>query len=307
MAAAVVGAATKPHALLLHSHLTHGMDRKTHMWQTLANLLGASAINASTQIMAATALFGRAVDLEEVPAVLESLFGGLAAVLFSVALFAASLSASAVSVETGVLMFRYTTGRRFSAAEARLTARLVSIAPALAALHLGANPWCYTQYVLSLVLPVVMTATVRWSWHMVGTAGRAAALAGTVFVTADYTPLLPARTPRIFLSASLSLAMRCTTSGLTTCSSFSVSRNVSSGVRPISRKNSSRVLCIWLSSSTRLQPASVRLRLFLPLYVTSPSASSSLTIFKALLGYTPRDRASFEGVTPSPKGCVASR
>ncbi len=40
VAAAVVGAATKPHALLLHSHLTHGMDRKTHMWQTLANLLG---------------------------------------------------------------------------------------------------------------------------------------------------------------------------------------------------------------------------------------------------------------------------
>jgi hypothetical protein len=75
VAAAVVGAATKPHALLLHSHLTHG--RKTHMWQTLANLLGVSAINASTQIMEKAALFGRAVDLEEVPAVLEPLFGGL--------------------------------------------------------------------------------------------------------------------------------------------------------------------------------------------------------------------------------------
>jgi len=81
--AAVVGAATKPHALLLHSHLTHG--RKTHMWQTLTNLLGASAINASTQIMETAALFGRAVDLEEEPAVLEPLFGGLAAVLFSAA------------------------------------------------------------------------------------------------------------------------------------------------------------------------------------------------------------------------------
>jgi Mn2+/Fe2+ NRAMP family transporter len=81
------------------------------------------------------------MDLEEVPAVLEPLFGGLAAVLFSVALFAASLSASAVSVEAGVLVFRYATGRRFSAAEARLTARLVNIASALAALHLGASPW----------------------------------------------------------------------------------------------------------------------------------------------------------------------
>jgi hypothetical protein len=39
--------------------------------------------------------------------------------------------------------------------------------------------------VLSLVLPVVMAA-VQWSWHMVGTAGKAAALAGTVFVTAVY-------------------------------------------------------------------------------------------------------------------------
>jgi hypothetical protein len=37
--------------------------------------------------------------------------------------------------------------------------------------------------VLSLVLPVVMAA-VQWSWHMVGIAGKAAALAGTVFVTA---------------------------------------------------------------------------------------------------------------------------
>jgi Mn2+/Fe2+ NRAMP family transporter len=92
VAAAVVGAATKPHDLLLHSHLTHG--RKTHMWQTLTNLLGASAINASTQIMETAALFGRAVDLEEVPAVLEPLFGGLAAVLFS----AASLSLCGVCV-----------------------------------------------------------------------------------------------------------------------------------------------------------------------------------------------------------------
>ncbi len=85
VAAAIVGAATKPHALLLHSHLTHGMDRKTHMWQTLTNLLGASAINASTQIMETAAFLGRAVDLEEVPAILEPLFGGLAAVLFSAA------------------------------------------------------------------------------------------------------------------------------------------------------------------------------------------------------------------------------
>jgi len=187
VAAAVVEAATKPHALLLHSHLTRGMDRKVHMWQTLANLLGVSAINISIQIMAATALFGRAVDLEEVPAVLEPLFGGLAAALFSVALFAASLSASAVSVEAGVLVFRYATGRRFSAAEARLAARLVNIAPALAALHLGTSPLhvlVYTQYVLSLILPVVMAAAVRWSWRMLGAAGRAAALAGTVFVTA---------------------------------------------------------------------------------------------------------------------------
>ena len=187
VAVAIMGATIMPHALLLHSHLTHGMDRRVHMWQTLANLLGASAINVSMQIMAATALFGRAVDLGEAPAVLEPLFGGLAAFLFSVALFAASLSASAVSVEAGVLVFRYATGRRFSAAAARLTARLVNIAPALAALHLGASPvevLVYTQYVLSLVLPVVMAAAVRWSWRMLGAAGRAAALAGTVFVTA---------------------------------------------------------------------------------------------------------------------------
>jgi manganese transport protein len=178
VAVAIMGATIMPHALVLHSHLTHVMDR---------GVLGASAINASMQIMAATALFGRAVDLGKAPAVLEPLFGGLAAFLFSVALFAASLSASAVSVEAGVLVFRYATGRWFSAAAARLTARLVNIAPALAALHLGASPvevLVYTQYVLSPDLPVVMAAAVRWSWRMLGSAGRATALAGTVFVTA---------------------------------------------------------------------------------------------------------------------------
>jgi hypothetical protein len=42
------------------------------------------------------------------------------------------------------------------------------------------------QYVLSLALSVVMAA-VQWSWHMMGTAGKAADLAGTVFVTAVYS------------------------------------------------------------------------------------------------------------------------
>jgi manganese transport protein len=100
--AAIMGATIMPHNLLLHSHLTHGMDRGVHMWQTLANLLGVSAINASMQIMAATALFGRAVDLGEAPAVLEPLFGGLAAFLFSVALFAASLGLCGVGGGWGV-------------------------------------------------------------------------------------------------------------------------------------------------------------------------------------------------------------
>ncbi len=40
-----------------------------------------------------------------------------------------------------VFVFRYATGIKFSAAEARLTVRLVNIASALAALHLGASPW----------------------------------------------------------------------------------------------------------------------------------------------------------------------
>jgi hypothetical protein len=44
--------------------------------------------------METAALFGRAVDLGEAPAVLEPLFGGLAAVLFS----AASLSFCGVGV-----------------------------------------------------------------------------------------------------------------------------------------------------------------------------------------------------------------
>ncbi len=167
VAAAVVGASTKPHALLLHSHLAHGMDRKTHTWQTLVNLLGGlrcKRFNSDHGDSGPPREGGGSGGGAGGP---EPLFGGLRGV-------------------SAVLVFRHATSGRFSAAEARLAARLANIAPAPAALHLGANPLhvlVYTQWVLSLVLPAVMAA-VRWCWRMVEAAGRAVALAGTVFVTA---------------------------------------------------------------------------------------------------------------------------
>jgi hypothetical protein len=195
-----MGAAIMPHALLLHSHLTHGMDRKIHMWQTLANLLGASAINASIQIMAATALFGRAVDLEEVPAVLEPLFGGLAAVLIS----AASLQCwcSATPQAEGFRPLRRGSPHFTSAPAPGLHA--VRAVAGLAGGHGGGA--------VELAYGGDSGGGGRPGGHSLRDGGL----------------LLRRRLgPRIFFSVSLSSATRRTTSGLAVCSSFSVSRNAS--------------------------------------------------------------------------------
>ena len=97
-------------------------------------------------------------------------------------------------------------------------------------------------------------------------------------------------------------ATRRTTPGLTTCSSFSASRNASLGARPISRKNPSRVKLLHpppacLGEAEAL-PAAVRHQ---PLCLQLPHH------LQGVAGFHAEGPASFEGVKPSPKGCVVSR
>ncbi|ACB39284.1 Nramp family divalent metal transporter [Pyrobaculum neutrophilum] len=182
VAAAILGATVMPHALILHSHLAKGLPRRWHRDQTVANLAGASLINAAIQITAAAALGGREVDLAAVPNVLAPLYGPASAVLFSTALLLSSLSASAVSAEAGALAARYITGRRLEKWQTRLAARAVNALPAAAALAAGASPLdllVYSQYALSLTLPLYLALITAWTWKHLAPAGRAAALAAT--------------------------------------------------------------------------------------------------------------------------------
>lgn len=167
VAAAIVGATIMPHAVLLHSHIALGQVRREHMYQTAFNLLGASLINAAILITSAYVLFGRDVDIQEVPRVLEPLYGALSAFLFSLALLLSGISSSAVSVEVGVLTARYIFGRVVQPWKVRLVARLVNLAPAVLAVGaLGVSPitvLVYTQAVLAATLPVVLAALWKFS------------------------------------------------------------------------------------------------------------------------------------------------
>ena len=165
VAAAIVGATIMPHAVILHTHIAVGQQRADHLYQTLVNLLGAAAINASILIVSAYELHGLDAELTEIPKILEPLYGPLAAFLFSMALLLSGVSSSAVSVEVGLLTARYLFGKAVAPWKARLAARAVNIVPAvLAVAAAGISPLTilvYTQAVLAAVLPFVLAVL----WH----------------------------------------------------------------------------------------------------------------------------------------------
>jgi len=193
VAAAIVGATIMPHAVVLHSHLAVGQRREEHLRQTVVNLLGAAAINASILISSAYALHGAHADVTDVPKLLEPLYGPLSAYLFSLAMLLSGLSSSAVSVEFGLITARLLLGRPVSAWKARLAARAVNVAPAVLALTaLGMTPLSvlvYTQFVLAAALPAVLAMLWAYSKGAVGGAVRA-----VVGATALYAAALTALT-----------------------------------------------------------------------------------------------------------------
>ncbi|MGC9117924.1 MAG: Nramp family divalent metal transporter [Thermoproteus sp.] len=165
-AASIIGATVMPHALLLHSHIVGGLDRRTHRVQTLYNLGIASGVNAAMQVVAAYALYGRSVGISSVPKVLEPLYGPFAGLAFSIALLSSGLASSAVSVQAGTLILERTLGRDVARYKARLFFRLINIIPTAAVLAAGVNPLellVYTQVVLSMVLPMVLLPLVAFA------------------------------------------------------------------------------------------------------------------------------------------------
>ncbi len=110
----------------------------------LGQSIGGLRCKRFNSIMETAALFGRAVDLAEVPAVLEPLFGGLAAVLFSAASLQCWCSATPQAGGFRPLRRGSPPTRQHRPVARRASPRR--------------QPLVYMQYVLSLVLPVVMAA-----------------------------------------------------------------------------------------------------------------------------------------------------
>ncbi|MEL9991915.1 MAG: Nramp family divalent metal transporter [Thermoproteus sp.] len=185
-AASIIGATVMPHALVLHSHIVEGLDRRTHKFQTLYNLGVASAVNAAMQIVAAYALYGAAnVQLSLVPKVLEPLYGPLAGYAFSIALLSSGLASSAVSVQTGALMMERIFERNIAKYRARALLRAINIIPTAIVLLEGLNPLyllVYTQVVLSLVLPAVLVPLVKFASPYLDKRIVAVAYAASIFI-----------------------------------------------------------------------------------------------------------------------------
>lgn len=184
-AASILGATVMPHAVLLHSHIVEGLDRRSHKIQTLYNLGVASAVNAAMQVVAAYALYGKNVEISTVPKVLEPLYGPLAGLVFSIALLSAGLASSAVSVQAGTLILERALGRKVAKYKARLVFRLANVVPTVAVLATGFNPLellVYTQVVLSVVLPAVLLPLVFYASPYISRRLAVAAYISTAFV-----------------------------------------------------------------------------------------------------------------------------
>ncbi|MBE9390924.1 Nramp family divalent metal transporter [Fervidicoccus fontis] len=173
-ATSIIGATIMPHAIILHSYLSAeksagkgGINKKgeikNHLKETLANLGGASLVNAAIQIMSYYAFYLKGLtnitSLESAYYTLAPLFGALASWIFAISLFSSGLSSSMVSVIAGVKILESYFGTPTKQWKVRLMLRLINMVPFLIAVYLGVDMMSilvYTQAILSFSLPLVL-------------------------------------------------------------------------------------------------------------------------------------------------------
>ncbi|NUT96392.1 MAG: Nramp family divalent metal transporter [Saccharothrix sp.] len=170
LATGIFGATVMPHVVYLHSDLTSGLHdtdvarNRAALRTTRADIavaLGiAAVVNVSMLLVAATALPGIGGDsLTEVHAAVTTTLGATAGIAFAVALLASGLAASSVGTYSGEVVMRGFLGRRVPTA----VRRLVTMAPAIIVLWLGADPTealVLSQVVLSFGIPAALIPVV---------------------------------------------------------------------------------------------------------------------------------------------------
>ncbi|MEU4688905.1 Nramp family divalent metal transporter [Actinoplanes sp. NPDC023714] len=171
LATGILGATVMPHVIYLHSALTKtravaaadpGRRREALRCQradTLIALGAAGLVNLAMLVIAAQLFAGSGIGgtdtLEGIHAGLGSVLDGHAALAFAIALLASGLASSGVGTYAGQVVMQGFIGRTIPLA----VRRLVTMAPAMVVLLLGADPTTalvWSQVVLSFGVPFAL-------------------------------------------------------------------------------------------------------------------------------------------------------
>jgi manganese transport protein len=170
IAVGILGATVMPHVVYLHSALTSGRIRAiTHedvrhlirisRVDVVLAMVIAGSVNAAMLISAAAALHGSGLaeieTLAGAHAAIGTSIGAGAALAFAIALLASGLSSSSVGTLAGQVVMAGFINRRIPLA----LRRLITLAPALAILAIGAEPTfvlILSQVVLSFGIPFAL-------------------------------------------------------------------------------------------------------------------------------------------------------
>jgi manganese transport protein len=175
LATGILGATVMPHVIYLHSALTKtrsaaaadpGQRRTALRYQrvdTLVALGAAGLVNLAMLVIAAQLFFGTGIPgtdtLDGIHAGLGLTLDGYAALAFAVALLASGFASSSVGTYAGQVVMQGFIGRAIP-----LTLRrLLTMAPAMAVLLLGADPTAaliWSQVVLSFGVPFALVPLV---------------------------------------------------------------------------------------------------------------------------------------------------
>jgi manganese transport protein len=177
LAVGIIGATVMPHALFIHSGLTQHrivpknatQARRIVRFESIDVVIAlgiAGLINMSMLAMAASAFHGAGQgsvgDLTTAYKTLTPLLGPAAGVTFLVALLASGLSSSTVGTMAGQVIMQGFVGFTIPL----WVRRLVTMAPAVVVIGLGADPTMslvISQVVLSLVLPVPILSLILFT------------------------------------------------------------------------------------------------------------------------------------------------
>jgi manganese transport protein len=210
IAVGIIGATVMPHAIYLHSGLTHARlkarddaDRRKLLRfsnrEVIVALAIAGAVNMAMVMTASAAFHAGHSDVAEIETAYHTLLpllGAGAATIFLISLLASGVSSSAVGTMAGQMIMQGFVGFKIPI----WVRRLVTMVPAFIVVGLGVNATnalVVSQVVLSLALPIPMIALLLFTQRpdimgcfANGRVTRVAAIAGTAVVLVLNTVLL---------------------------------------------------------------------------------------------------------------------